>query len=89
MPGLGFGGCNEDATIGMDEFVHGGGVGGDDSGSAAHGLNDVVSPALGERGAEMDGVLVDEFDDFFLTQIVGDEVDVIGDFLRRVVLVLK
>ncbi len=89
MPGFGLGSNDQDTAIGMDELIHGRSVGGDNDGSAAHGLNDVVSPALGERGAEMDGVLVDEFDDFFLTQIVGDEVDVIGDFLRRVVLVLK
>jgi len=89
MPWLGFGNGDEDAAIGMDEFIHGWSVCGDDGGSAAHGLNDVVSPALGERGAEMERVCVDEFDDFFLAEVGGDEVDVIGDFRRRVILVLK
>lgn len=39
-------GGDEDAAVRGDEFVHGGGIGGEDGGAAGHGLDDVVAPAF-------------------------------------------
>lgn len=46
VAGFVVGGFDEEAASGGDELVHGRGVSGDDEGSAAHGLDDVVSPAF-------------------------------------------
>lgn len=79
----------EEAVGGGDEFVHGWGIGGDDDGAAAHGLDEVVAPALGLGGAKVEWVLVGEFDDFLIAEVGGDEVDVFWDVGGGVVGVLE
>ena len=83
-------GCfDKDSSAGADEFVHRWSVRGEDQGSTTHRFHDIMSPAFGEGRAEVDGVLIDESDDVVVAHILGDEIDVAGHALRRIVFVLQ
>lgn len=89
MSRFGLGSIDENSAISLYEFIHGRSVGGDYGGSAAHRLDDVVSPAFGEGRAEMDGMLINEFDDVLVAQVVRDEIYVFWDFIGSIILVLE
>ena len=46
VAGFVFGSRDEKAAARLNEFVHGGGIGGYDGGSTTHGFDDVVAPAF-------------------------------------------
>ena len=89
MPWFVFWRIYQDAPIRLNQVIHGWAVGRNDGSAATHGFHDVVTPTFGEGRAQVDGMFVDEGDDVLLTEVVGDEFDVLWNFLRCVVLVLE
>lgn len=60
-----------------DNFVHGRGVRRHDQSATAHRFDDIVPPALGARGAEVDAVLVQLLDQVLLGEVSGEELHIV------------